>query len=198
MNILPAEARNIGVSSVISLWRAGSAIPQPRASSILPPAAYTAILTGKDQSSGLGLIEIYDRDPAANSELANLSTRGLVGSENSVMIGGFVLGGNSPQPGNTRVAIRGLGPSLSKFGLSNLLADPTLELHDANGAILITNDDWTDDTTSAGLLSANGLALSDPKEAAIFTTLPPGQFTAILSGKNGSAGLGLIEIYNLR
>ncbi|MEY2562750.1 MAG: cytochrome c peroxidase [Verrucomicrobiota bacterium] len=164
----------------------------------LAPAAYTAILTGKNQSSGLGLIEIYDRDPAANSELANISTRGLVGSENNVLIGGFILGGNAPQPGNTRVAIRGLGPSLSQFGLSNLLEDPTLELHDANGAILIANDNWTDDSTSAGLLSANGLALADQKEAAIFTSLPSGQFTAILSGKNGSAGIGLIEIYNLR
>ena len=160
----------------------------------LEPAAYTAILTGKNQPSGIGLIEIYDRDQAADSELANISTRGFVGAQNNVMIGGFILAGN----GNTRVAVRGLGPSLSQFGLTNLLADPTLELHDANGATLIANDNWAEDPTVADLLKANGLALGNPQESAIYTSLPPGQFTAILAGKNGGTGLGTIEVYNLR
>lgn len=160
----------------------------------LEPGAYTAILTGKSQPNGIGLIEIYDRDQAAGSELANISTRGFVGAQNNVMIGGFILGGN----GNTRVAVRGLGPSLSQFGLTNLLSDPTLELHDANGATLIANDNWADDPTVANLLNTNGLALANPQESAIFTSLPPGQFTAILAGKNGGTGLGTIEVYNLR
>ncbi|MEY2510196.1 MAG: cytochrome c peroxidase [Verrucomicrobiota bacterium] len=160
----------------------------------LPPAAYTAILTGKNQTTGIGLIEIYDRDQAADSELQNISTRGFVGAQSNVLIGGFILGGNN----NTRVAVRGLGPSLSQFGLTNLLADPTLELHDGNGAILIANDNWADDSAAADLLRANGLALSDPRESAIFTTLPAGQFTAILAGKNGGIGIGTIEVYNLR
>jgi cytochrome c peroxidase len=160
----------------------------------LAPGAYTAILTGKNQPSGIGLIEIYDPNQAADSELANISTRGVVGGHNNVMIGGFILGGN----GNTRVAVRGLGPSLSQFGLTNLLADPTLELHDANGGTLIANDNWGDDPAVANLLNANGLAPGDPQESAIFTSLPPGQFTAVLAGKNGGAGLGTIEIYNLR
>jgi cytochrome c peroxidase len=160
----------------------------------LPPAAYTAILTGKNQTTGIGLIEIYDRDQAADSELQNISTRGFVGAQSNVLIGGFILGGNN----NTRVAVRGLGPSLSQFGLTNLLADPTLELHDGNGAILIANDNWADDSAAADLLTANGLALSDPRESAIFTTLPAGQFTGILTGKNGGTGIGTIEVYNLR
>jgi cytochrome c peroxidase len=160
----------------------------------LAPAAYTAILTGKNQPGGIGLIEIYDRDQAADSELANISTRGVVSGQNSVMIGGFILGGN----GNTRVAVRGLGPSLSQFGLTNLLADPTLELHDTNGVTLIANDNWADDPGVANLLRANGLALGNPQESAIFTSLPPGQFTAVLAGKNGGTGLGTIEVYNLR
>jgi cytochrome c peroxidase len=160
----------------------------------LPAAAYTAVLTGKDQTSGIGLLEIYDLDQAVDSQLANISTRGFVGAQNNVMIGGFILGGNN----STRVAIRGLGPSLSQFGLGNLLADPTLELHDANGAILIANDNWTDDPASAALLSANGLAPSNSNESAIFTSLAPGQFTAILAGKNSGTGLGIIEVYNLR
>jgi cytochrome c peroxidase len=162
----------------------------------LPPAAYTAILTGNNQTSGIGLIEIYDNDPAVDSQLANTSIRGFVGARDDVMIGGFILGETGTT--NTRVAIRGLGPSLSQTGLANVLPDPTLALHDANGAVLVTNDNWTDDSSAAALLRDNGLALADPNESAIFTSLPPGQFTAILAGKNGAAGIGIIEIYNLR
>ncbi|HEV2841266.1 MAG TPA: cytochrome c peroxidase [Chthoniobacterales bacterium] len=164
----------------------------------LPPAAYTAVLTGTNQTTGLGLLEIYDLDQGVDAQLANISTRGFVGAQNNVMIGGFILGGNPPPAGSTRVAVRGLGPSLVQFGLSNLLADPTIELHDANGATLIENDNWTDDPASAALLSANGLEPADSNESAIFTTLPPGQFTAILAGNNGGTGLGIIEVYNLR
>jgi hypothetical protein len=160
----------------------------------LAPAAYTAILSGKNQTAGVGLIEIYDTDQAVDSQLANTSTRGFVGAQDKVMIGGFILGGT----GNTRVAIRGLGPSLTQFGLTNVLPDPILELHNANGATFITNDNWTDDSGSAALLRDSGLALGDPNESAIFTSLPAGQFTAILAGKNGATGIGTIEIYNLR
>jgi hypothetical protein len=158
------------------------------------PATYTAILTGKGNTTGVGLIEVYDNNKAVDSQLANISTRGLVQGGNNVMIGGFILGGSS----NTRIAIRGRGPSLSQFGLKNVLADPTLELRDANGTTLVANDNWTDDPVSAGLLTANGLALSDPKESGIFTPLPAGQFTAILAGKNGGVGIGLVEIYNIK
>jgi hypothetical protein len=126
--------------------------------------------------------------------LANVSTRGFVQTADNVMIGGFILGGSTAE---TQVVVRGIGPSLSQFGLSNLLADPTLELHDGNGTTLISNDDWTDDPASALELTAHGLAPQDPKESGIFTSLPPGQFTAILAGKNGGVGIGLVEIYNL-
>ena len=162
----------------------------------LPPAAYRVVLKGMNSTTGIGLIEIYDNNQAADSDLANLSTRGFVQTGDNVMIGGFTLGGtNNP----TNMAVRALGPSLSAFGLVNLLADPTLELHNANGAIMVSNDDWQSDPVSAGLLMANGLAPSDPREAAIFTTLaPPGQFTAIVAGKNGNVGIALVEIYNLQ
>ena len=161
----------------------------------LAPANYTAILTGKSNTTGVGLIEVYDNNQAVDSQLANISTRGFVQNGNNVMIGGFILGGNTA---NARIALRGIGPSLSQFGLNNVLADPTLELHNANGTTLIANDDWTDDAASAALLTANGLALQNPKESGIFTSLPAGQFTAILAGKNGGIGLGLVEIYNLK
>ena len=161
----------------------------------LPPEQYSAILTGNGQTTGIGLVEVYDHDPDAAAALANISTRGFVDGNDSVMIGGFILGGN---PNNTRIALRGLGPFLSQFGLSPVLEDPTLELRDVNGALLIANDNWTDDPASAGQLAANGLAPSHPNESGIFTSLPPGQFTAILAGKDGGIGIGLIEIYNLK
>lgn len=161
----------------------------------LPPATYTVILTGVNQTGGIGLVEVYDYNQAADSELANISTRGFVQTGNEVMIGGFTLGGNNNP---SRVAVRALGPSLSSYGLTNVLADPTLELHNANGTMVITNDDWQSDPTSAGGLTANGLGLSDPKESGIFTSLVPGQFTAIVAGKNGSVGIALVEVYNLK
>ena len=160
----------------------------------LQPAAYTVTLSGKNQTTGIGVVEVYDNDQEADSELANISTRGFVQTADNVMIGGFMLGFGSD---NARIAVRGLGPSLSQFGLSNVLADPTLELHDSNGATLVSNDDWQSDPVSAGQLTANGLALQDPKESGIFTSLPPGAFTAILAGQSGGVGIGVVEIYNL-
>ena len=95
--------------------------------------------------------------------------------------------------------MRDIGPSLAQFfGANNVLADPTLELDNANGALLVSNDNWLDDPVSAAQLTTNGLQLSDRKESGIFTTLPPGQFTAILAGKNGVTGIGLVEIHNVK
>jgi hypothetical protein len=161
----------------------------------LQPGAYTVILTGQGQTTGVGLVEVYDNDQAADSQLANLSTRGFVQTGNNVMIGGFILGGDT---GDTQVAIRGIGPSLTQSGLSNVLADPTLELHDSNGTTLVSNDNWQDDPASASQLAINGLALQNNLESGIFTVLPPGAFTAILAGKNGGTGIGLVEVYNLQ
>jgi hypothetical protein len=162
----------------------------------LPPAAYTVILKGAGQTTGIGLVEVYDNNQALDSNLANISTRGFVLTGENVMIGGFTLGGNNNP---TRIAVRALGPSLASFGLSNVLADPTLELHNANGTIMVSNDDWQSDPVSAAQLTANGLALSDPRESGIFSSVvPPGQFTAVLAGKNGGIGIALVEIYNLK
>ena len=161
----------------------------------LQPGAYTVILTGVGQTTGIGMVEIYDNAQAADSALANISTRGFIQRGNNVMIGGFALGGNST---STRMAIRGLGASLASSGLSNLLADPTLEVHNADGTIMISNDNWADDPATATQLAANGLAPQDGNESGIFASLPPGQFTVIMAGKNGGTGIGLVEIYNLK
>jgi hypothetical protein len=188
----PAQAAQISA--------AGLAPQNPMESGIaviLPPGGYTAILTGRNQTTGVGLVEIYDINQAADSQLGNVSTRGLVQTGSNVMIGGFILGPNPPQAGNTRVVLRGIGPSLSQSGLSNVLANPTLELHDSNGTTLVGNDNWQDDPASAAALSANGFALQNSLESGIFITLPPGAFTAILAGQNGGTGIGLVEVYNL-
>jgi hypothetical protein len=175
----------------------GLALQDPNESGIvatLQPGAYTAIMAGKNQTSGIGLVEIYDADPSAASQLANISTRGFVQTGDNVMIGGFILGNGSA---GADVVVRGIGPSLSQFGLSNVLADPTLELRDSNGTLVIANDNWQDDPVSAAQLTAHGLAPQDPLESGIFATLPPGAFTAILAGKNAGAGLGLVEVYDV-
>jgi hypothetical protein len=155
--------------------------------------SYTAILAGKNHGSGVGVVEIYDTNPAVDSELANISTRGLVQTGTNVMIGGFILGGASQ---NTSVIVRGLGPFLSTF-LSPVLADPTLELRDGNGMLLKSNDNWQDDPAQAAQLTAHNLAPTYATESGIFVSLPPGAFTAILAGKNGGTGHGLVEIYNV-
>jgi hypothetical protein len=161
----------------------------------LQPGAYSAILTGQNNTTGVGLVEIYDNNAAASSQFGNISTRGLVQTGDQVMIGGFILAGDT---GNARIAIRGVGPSLAQSGLDNVLADPIVELHNSNGATLAANDNWQDDPASATQLSANGLALQNPFESGIFTTLPPGAYTAILAGRNGGTGVGLVEVYNLQ
>ncbi len=159
------------------------------------PGQYTGLLTNKLGAPGIGTFELYDLNFAAESELANISTRGIVLNGNNVMIAGFTLG-NSPVP--TNLAIRARGPSLKNF-FGNVLADPTLELRDANGAVVTANDNWQDDPVSAALLTANGLGLSDPKESGLYLGLiTPGQYTAIVAGKNGGTGIGIVELYNVK
>jgi hypothetical protein len=178
------------------LMALGLGLQDPSESGIvasLQPNAYTAILAGKNGGTGVGLVEIYDSNQAANSQLANISTRGFVLTANNVMIGGFILGGIN----NTHVVVRAIGPSLAQVGVPDPLADPTLELHDGNGALLVSNDNWRDDSTSANQLTALGLAPQNSLESGIYRSLPPGAFTAILAGKNGGTGVGLIEIYNV-
>jgi hypothetical protein len=175
----------------------GLAPGDPKESTIMatlqPSASYTAILSGKNNGTGVGLVEIYDTNRTADSQLANISSRGFVQSGENVMIGGFILGGSS----GTAIAVRGMGPSLSQAGVSDVLADPVLELRDSNGALLISNDNWQDSPLQAAQLSAHGLAPPSFLEAGIYAPLPAGAFTAILSGKNGGTGIGLVEIYNV-
>lgn len=158
----------------------------------LDPAAYTAIVSGKNATSGVGLVEAYDLDATADSQVVNISTRGFVESGSNVMIGGFILGNGT---GTTNLVIRGLGPSLTAAGVVGALADPTLELHDGDGAVVMSNDNWRDSQPCE--LEDTGLQPLDDLEAAMIVTLPTGAYTAIVTGKGGGTGVGLVELYRL-
>jgi len=159
----------------------------------LSPGAYTAIARDIENRAGICTVEVYDLDTAAASRLANLSTRAFVRTGGNVVIAGFILGNNG---GNDRVVVRGLGPSLSSFGISNPLQDPTLELRDRNGVLIRTDDDWTDDPVQAAEITAAGLQPSNTKESAIAANLPPGLYTVILAGSNDGEGVGTVEVYD--
>jgi hypothetical protein len=159
----------------------------------LNPGAYTAVLRGKNNTSGLALVEVYDLSQAVSSKLANISTRAFVSTANDIVIAGFILGNNS---GNDRIVLRGIGPSLTIFGVTNAMANPMLELRDNNGALLIRNNDWQDNPAQAAELTAAGLAPAHPLESGISATLPPGLYTALLSGQSNSAGVGVVEVYD--
>lgn len=164
----------------------------------LSPGAYTAIVRGNGNTTGVGLVEVYDIDVNANSILANISTRGFAGTGDNVMIGGEIIGGGlgANGGGSAQVLIRGLGPSLTQFQVPNVLLDPMLELHDGNGAIIASNDNWKDTQQSA--IQATGHAPSDDRESAILTILSKGSYTAILRGKNNTTGIALIEAYKVQ
>lgn len=163
----------------------------------LDPGVYTALLRGKNNGTGNGLVEVYDVDQAAASKLANISTRAFVKTGHDIVIAGFILGGNGA---DARIVVRGIGPSLADFGVPNPLADPTLELRDNNGTLLRANNDWQDNAAPPGpdpeLIGA-GLAPTNNLESAFVATLPPGQYTALLAGANNGTGIGLVEVYDL-
>jgi pectin methylesterase-like acyl-CoA thioesterase len=154
----------------------------------LPPGHYTAVLDGKPGAAGTALVELYDGDLPAESEFANISTLGFAGTGNDVLIAGFVVGG--PAFGN--VVVRALGPSLTQFGVTNAIEDPTLQLFDGNGS-LTSNDDWGTTGDSIPVL----LRPSHAKESAVHVSLPPGHYTAIVQGKGAATGVALVEAYSL-
>ena len=160
----------------------------------LAPGAYTAILSGNAGVVGVGLVEVYDLSMNEDSKLGNISTRGFVSTGDEIMIAGFILAGNN---GADNIIVRGIGPSLTPFGVPNALADPMLELRNSNGALIRANNDWMDDPAQKALITAAGLAPANNFESALYETLAPGQYTALLSGVNMGTGVGLVEAYDL-
>jgi uncharacterized delta-60 repeat protein len=159
----------------------------------LIPGAYTAIVTGESGASGVALIEAYDVSQGDDSKLANLSTRAFVGTSDNIVIAGFILDGEG---GDTGIVVRGIGPSLTAVGVPGALADPALELRDENGALRAANNDWQDNPIQAAELMAAGLAPTNQFESGIALVLPPGLYTALLAGRNGGTGIGLVEVYD--
>lgn len=169
----------------------------PRESAILitlQPGSYTAILAGKNSTTGIGLVEVYDlSNNSTVSQLTNVSTRGFVGTGNNVMIGGFITASSNS---STRVLIRALGPTLGSLGVSGTLPDPVVKLANAQGAILASNNDWKN-TQQADII-ATGLAPKFDADAALVATVTPGNYTAVVTGNNNTTGLALVEVYNVR
>ena len=195
----------ITAGQVVEIQNSGHAPGDPSESAIiatLPPGKYTAIVRGKNIIVGVALVEVYDLSLGSNSPsiLANTSTRSFVQTADNVMIGGFIVAGTEPK----RVIVRAIGPELTRYGVPNALADPTLELHDGGGALIASNDNWQH-TIVGGIITAgqvveiqnSGHAPGDPSESAIIATLPPGKYTAIVRGKNNTTGVALVEVYDL-
>jgi hypothetical protein len=160
----------------------------------LPPGSYTAVLNGNGGSTGIGVVEVYDLDQAANSKLANIASRGFVDTDNNVMIGGLIIGPNSGS--STKVVVRAIGPTLSGFGIAEALQDPTLELVNSNGIVLRTNNNWQDSQKSE--IEAVHLQPGDNRESAVVEVLAPGNYTAIVRGLGNTTGVGLVEVYNVQ
>jgi CubicO group peptidase (beta-lactamase class C family) len=160
----------------------------------LPPGNYTAVVTGNGGAEGIGMVEVYDLDQAADSKLANIATRGFVETDNGVMIGGLIVGPNFAV-GSAKVVVRALGPSLANLGINGTLSDPTLELVNASGTILRSNDDWK--SSQQAEIEAAGLAPSIEAESALVETVAPGNYTAIVRGKGYTTGVALVEAYHL-
>jgi hypothetical protein len=166
----------------------------------LAPGNYTAIVRGVNHMIGVALVEVYDLGPDTVSILANISSRAFVQTGDNAMIGGFIVQEGQPK----RVIVRAIGPELTPFGITDPLADPTLELHDGTGALIASNDNWQH-TMIGGIITRDqvrdiinsGLAPSDPRESAIIADLPAGNYTAIVRGVNNTTGVALVEVYDI-
>ena len=156
----------------------------------LPPGSYTAILRSVDSTEGTALFELYDLAPG-NSSVRNISPRGVAGTGDDVMIGGFILGGTAP----ASIIIRAIGPSLAAFGVTGVLPDPALELHDKDGALIDQNDNWQSDHAQE-IIDTN-IPPSDEHESAIVATLAAGAYTAIVHDAGTAEGVALVEVYVL-
>jgi hypothetical protein len=193
----------ITMNQVRDIRNSGYAPGDGRESAIiadLEPGNYTAIVRGVNNMTGIALVEVYDLSPGLSSILRNISSRAFVQTDENVMIGGFIVQGSEPK----RVIIRALGPELIRYGVPNVLPDPTLDLHNHTGALIASNDNWQT-TVIGGIITEDqvndiqnsGHAPTQPTESAIIATLPPGSYTAIVHARSIIVGVALVELYDL-
>jgi hypothetical protein len=183
------------------IQNSGLAPTDPKESAILqtlPVGNYTAVVRGVNRTTGIALVEVYDRTPGSNSKLANISSRGFSQTGDDALFGGFIAGNQS---GDIKILVRAIAPSL-KSKLPAALDDPILELHDSQGNTLQANDNWkiNDHThqSQQAAIEATGAPPTNDLESAIVATVPPSGYTAIVRGKNGATGLALVEVYNIK
>ena len=158
----------------------------------LAPGAYTVIVSGKDATPGIGLVELYDISAQANSKFENISTRGSVGTQDNILISGFIIG----DVDSATVVVRALGPTLAAYGVSGVLSDPTLTIYDSHGSVIASNDNWQDDPNAIHV-QKNGLTPANASESALVLHLPAGKYTAVVRGANDATGNALAEVYHL-
>jgi hypothetical protein len=193
-NVVVASNDNWRNTQEAEIAASGFAPPNDLESAIiatLAPGSYSAVVSGKNGGTGVGLVDLYQLD-ASSSIFQNLSTRGLVGTDQNVLIGGLIIG-NGEQP---VIVVRAIGPTLSGFGITQPLQDPTLEVRDGNGALIAFENDWQDNTPTA--VKAALLQPHDSRESAVVLSLPAGNYTAIVRGRTGTTGVALVEAYRLR
>ena len=192
-NVVVASNDNWRDTQETEIAASGFAPPNDLESAIiatLAPGSYTAVVSGKNGGTGIGLIDVYQLD-TSTSIFSNLSTRGFVGTGENVLIGGLIIGSGEPPV----IVLRAIGPTLSSFGIAQPLQDPTLELRDANGALIAFDNDWSENTPTG--IKATLLQPTDKRESAIIASLAPGNYTAIVRGKGGTTGVALVEAYRL-
>jgi hypothetical protein len=180
-----------GTASVAAIQGTGIAPSSPLEAALmltLNPGAYTAVVSGVNFGTGVGIVEVFEQDKP-EVPLTNISTRGQVQTVDNVMIGGFIIQGDKPQT----VLITARGPSLAPFGITNPLPNPKLEIYSGQAKIF-ENDDWETNANKTDII-ATGVAPSDPKESALLVTLNPGAYTAVVSGVGGVTGVGIVEVF---
>lgn len=200
MTVIGGVITHDQVQEILNSGRAPTDARESAIIASLPAGNYTAIARGVSNTTGVALVEVYDLSAAVNSVLGNISTRSFVQTGDNVMIGGFIITG----PRSKRVIVRAIGPELTQFGVPNVLANPTLELHNSAGVLIAFNNDWQM-TIIGGIIMHDqvqeilnsGLAPGDPRESAIIANLPAGNYTAIVRGINNSTGVALVEVYDL-
>lgn len=191
---LLASNDNWGRAQLAAIDATGLAPTNPNEAAImarLAPGGYTVVLRGANDSTGVGLVEVYDLEPTTGPRLANLSARALTGSGANVLIGGVTFRSTTDL-----LLLRACGPSLLARGLTGAVSDPLIELYNADGVLLGENDNWRDNANAA-VIANTSLAPNDNREGAILLAPGPGSYTVIVRGAGETSGVALVEAFIL-
>lgn len=166
---------------------------EPAIAITLPAGAYSAIVRGKNNTQGVATVQIFDVSPGDGAKLNHISSRAMVGPSENALIGHVLVAGNS----SMKIVVRVLGPSLTRYGITNPLLTPQLSFYNSNGVLLHYASNWTENPVQANLLRSSGYAPPDQREPALLMTLPAGAYTAVVTGDNNTTGMALFDAYTL-